>query len=269
MNTMNTKILLVLLLASAFFIAACVQQNPEQSKSAVVSKQNAEITTKQQQQENMVLVAHDSFTPRELKISKGGTVAWKNTVSFQGLPYSQHTITSGVVDRTCSQGKPGVLKNSGCGLADGIFNVAAGSFSFTFNKEGAYTYYIAEHPTLAGIGTVIVAAENAAEVKEFKVQAPHAGYTFYSDGKPIEKVSVKQGDKLRFLATSDLLAHSHGITIDDYGINEVIKVEDESKPKVIEFVASKAGTFKIYCKTCLTGIFGPHPWMEAELEVTT
>lgn len=125
-----------------------------------------------------------------------------------------------------------------------------------------------QSPLLAGTGAIVVTSpSNSGNIKEFKVQAPHAGYTFYFDNRVVAKVSVNKGDKVRFLATSDLLSHNHGITIDEYGINEAILTEDENNPKIIEFGADKSGMFKIWCKTCLTGTFGPHPWMEAMLEV--
>lgn len=106
-------------------------------------------------------------------------------------------------------------------------------------------------------------------VIEFKLLAPHAVYTFYDENGKILPfgITVKKGDRVRFLATSDLLKHNHGVTIDEYGINEIISTEDEKNPKVIEFTADKSGTFRIWCKTCLTGIFGPHPGMEATLDV--
>lgn len=252
--------LMVLMIAGVLFVAGCVGQTPQGSQQ----------TQDEKPRENAVLVAHNSFNPRQLTISKGEAVIWKNTVSFQGLPYDKHTITSGKIDSTCSQGKPGVIQNTGCGVADGKFAGVAngGTYSFTFNEAGTYMYYIAEHPTLAGLGTIVVTGQSSSSgVKEFKVQAPHAGYTFYFEGRPVVKVSANKGDRIRFLAVSDIPSHNHGIAIDEFGVNEAVLTEDENAPKVIEFTADKAGTFKIYCKTCLTGTFGPHPWMEATLDV--
>jgi plastocyanin len=256
------KIILMLLLIGVIFISGCIGQNQQNVQQTQTSQPKVA-------KENIVLVDHNSFTPRQITIIKGETITWKNTASFQGLPYDRHTITSGSIDAACSQGKQGVIQNTECGVADEKFSGSAdgGTFSFTFDQEGTYTYYIAEHPALAGLGTVAVSSNQQSGVKEFRLEAPHAGYTFYFENRPVLKVSVNKGDKVKILATSDLLSHKHGITIDEYGLNEVIPTEDPDNPKIIEFTADKAGTFKIYCKTCLTGAFGPHPWMESILEV--
>ncbi len=108
------------------------------------------------------------------------------------------------------------------------------------------------------------------EVKEFKVKISHSGYLFYINNRPVLNPSVSLGDTVRLLATSqtDEEDHNHGITIDEYKINEAVKTANEKEPVVIEFIADKAGKFRIWCKTCEEGIFGSdHPEIEAVLEV--
>lgn len=108
------------------------------------------------------------------------------------------------------------------------------------------------------------------EVKEFKVKISHSGYLFYLNNRPVLTPSVSLGDTVRFLATSqtDEQDHGHGITIDEYKINEAVKKANEKEPVVVEFVADKTGKFKIWCKTCEEGIFGSdHPEIEAVFEV--
>lgn len=100
------------------------------------------------------------------------------------------------------------------------------------------------------------------DVKEFRLYAPHQGYTFTP-----KELKVKKGDKVRFVATSNLLNHRHGVTIDEFGINEAILTADTNNPKIIEFTANKTGSFRIWCKTCLSGAFGAHSWMQATLIV--
>lgn len=105
-------------------------------------------------------------------------------------------------------------------------------------------------------------------LKEFRVTI---GHTFYSPNT----LEVNKGDAVRFLANSAKgtgvesgFSHNHGITIDEYEINQAVAIEDTSNPVVIQFVADKAGTFKIYCKTCLDGPFGTnHPAIQATLAV--
>lgn len=105
-------------------------------------------------------------------------------------------------------------------------------------------------------------------LKVFKVVI---GHTFYSPNT----FTVAKGDRVRFLANAAKgtgvesgFSHNHGITIDEYSINQAVATEDESKPVVIEFLADKAGEFRIYCKTCLDGPFGQdHPQINAKLVV--
>jgi DMSO reductase family type II enzyme heme b subunit len=55
-------------------------------------------------------------------------------------------------------------------------------------------------------------------------------------------IEVNQGDHVTLnLATDDV---AHGITIDEYQINEPIMVEKNEK---VEFIADKPGTFEFYC----------------------
>ena len=108
-------------------------------------------------------------------------------------------------------------------------------------------------------------------VKEFSLTVVHTGYT-------PNKITVNKGDTVRILAVTGPGQewHGHGVTIDEYGINEVVRTTDEANPVVIQFTADQAGTFKIYCKTCndesdgdswkkKTG--GEHPDIQATLEV--
>ncbi|MBI4095835.1 MAG: cupredoxin domain-containing protein [DPANN group archaeon] len=91
-------------------------------------------------------------------------------------------------------------------------------------------------------------------------------HTSYNPGK----INVNLGDyvKIQAVAAVGTSTHAHGVTIDEYGINKKVTTEDPSSPEVIEFLADKAGTFKIYCGTCKEGIFGTdHPKIEAELVV--
>ncbi|GEM_PF-2110964 len=98
-------------------------------------------------------------------------------------------------------------------------------------------------------------------IKEFHVTIFHTGY------QP-SIFTVDKGDTARFLVkvAPGTESHMHGITIDEYGINEASA--SSTQEKAIEFVADKAGTFTIYCKTCWDGLFGRgHPNIQATLTV--
>ncbi len=91
------------------------------------------------------------------------------------------------------------------------------------------------------------------EVVEFNVTIFHTRYEPNS-------IAVKQGSLVRLNAVTaeGTSSYMHGITIDGYGINEL--VTSETTPKVITFMADKAGTLTAYCGTCADGPFGrEHP----------
>ena len=110
--------------------------------------------------------------------------------------------------------------------------------------------------------------EPAANAKEFSLLVTHSGYT-------PNTITVSKGDTVRLLVTTAPGQdwHKHGVTLDEYGINQEVRTSDKANPVKIEFVADKAGTFRIYCKTCndddgwkgKTG--STHPDIEATLAV--
>ncbi len=73
------------------------------------------------------------------------------------------------------------------------------------------------------------------EVKEFGVEAFQFG--FYP-----EVIEVNQEDKVRITASSRDVPH--GFAIDEYDIDLYL---DGLRPKTVEFIADKAGTFTFYC----------------------
>lgn len=112
-----------------------------------------------------------------------------------------------------------------------------------------------------GTGSGKDPGSSSGTVKEFKISITHAaGYT-------PNTFTVKKGDTVRFLATSDPLFHEHGITISEYDISVKVTAGEKDPPQVIEFVADKPGEFLIWCGTCLTGPIGDHPWLRGKLIV--
>ncbi|MBI3587748.1 hypothetical protein HY095_00990 [Candidatus Micrarchaeota archaeon] len=107
--------------------------------------------------------------------------------------------------------------------------------------HGATTY-----PEITA-GTYATAGQEAlqsATLKEFKVTLTHSG------GYSPNYFQARLGDTVRFDATIDFPSHFHGITIDEFGVNQAVSSTDPDAPSVIQFVASKAGDFRIYCGTC-------------------
>lgn len=89
--------------------------------------------------------------------------------------------------------------------------------------------------------------QNEPGVKEFRITI---GHTFYDPNK----FEANDGDLVRFIAVAapGTASYKHGITIDEFSINEAVTSETESK--IIEFRVRK-GTYTIYCKTCWEGPF--------------
>ena len=89
-------------------------------------------------------------------------------------------------------------------------------------------------------------------VKEFHIIAKQ--YTFEPN-----TITVDKGDRVRLHVKSDDV--THGISIPDFGVIEIIKV---GQPITVEFIASKAGVFGMFCSEyCGAG----HPNMKGTLIV--
>ncbi len=99
-------------------------------------------------------------------------------------------------------------------------------------------------------------------VRELSVAITHTG------GYSPNTFSVKKGETVRFLATSDPVVHNHGIAIDEFNVNQAVTAGAGGTPQAVEFVADKAGTFRITCKSCEAGPLGPHPNLIGTLTVT-
>ena len=107
---------------------------------------------------------------------------------------------------------------------------------------------------------------NTNETAQFKEVSMMIGHTFYN---PVT-ITVERGQTLviKAVAAQGTGSHNHGITIDEYSINEAVTTEAASNPVIIRFNANKPGTFNIYCKTCWDGPFGRgHPDIKATLIV--
>ena len=87
---------------------------------------------------------------------------------------------------------------------------------------------------LAGMA-VATGQQTPAGVHEFKMTAKN--YDFDPG-----VITVKKGEKVRLIITAT--DRDHGIKLKDFDIDQVLKKGD---PTIIEFTASKAGTFEFKC----------------------
>ena len=127
--------------------------------------------------------------------------------------------------------------------------------------QGNKTTTTTEMPTTTAVPTTTTLT---GPVKTFTMLITHSGYS--------EKVlNLKLGDHVVINARTfeGTEAHNHGITVDELGVNKAAATTDINNPTVIEFDATKVGTFRMYCGTCKDGIYGAnHPQILGQVVVT-
>ena len=94
------------------------------------------------------------------------------------------------------------------------------------------------------LGALVTCLAGAAQAAG---QAPSSGFhEFTMTAKNFEfdpsVITVKKGEKVRLIITTT--DHDHGIKIEGYDINQVLK---KGETEIIEFTADKAGTFEFKC----------------------
>ena len=74
------------------------------------------------------------------------------------------------------------------------------------------------------------------------VNIKHEGSNVWVPGPLV----VKKGDRVRIRAINNVKDDpaEHGLAIDEFGVKLVV---NRGKPETVEFVADKAGIFRIYC----------------------
>lgn len=194
------------------------------------------------QVEKRVIVAGHKIQNGKLTVPAGTTVVFENRDSFQGLPYSAHTITTGTIDPTGQSGVAGVVPNSGSGVPDGIINASlqnGDEFSYTFGDAGTFTFYVAEHPLVAGEGVVTVTAVEEtmvnAEAGEV-IEMNSVSFSFSPD-----RISTQADKRIDIDVTS---VEQHTFTIDEL---EMSISTPHGKTTRVSFTPDKTGTFEYYC----------------------
>ncbi len=188
-------------------------------------------------EERIVISGHS--IPGETIIPVGTTVIFENKDSFAGLPYDQHTITTGSIDPAGEKGLAGVVPNSGSGESDGLIEIPLlqdEEFSFLFGEVGTYTFYIAEHPTVSGIGKITVIPVNEAIVGG-DVVIMESGTFFFSPNT----IQANVGEKVVIDINS---VGQHTFTVDEFDVNVITP---NRKTTRVEFIPDKKGTFEFYC----------------------
>lgn len=92
------------------------------------------------------------------------------------------------------------------------------------------------------------------------------GHTSYNPNEI--RMNLGQMLKINARAAPRTGDHNHGVTIDEFNIDEAVTTEDPANPVVIEVTPTERGTYIIYCKSCEEGPFGTsHPRIRASLIV--
>lgn len=114
--------------------------------------------------------------------------------------------------------------------------------------------------TIGPTPTIAVNATATIQVGQPRVIELKIYHTLYDPAS----ITVHAGELITLLATSQYIAHHHGVTIDELGLNVDVQTPFDSTGTPITFTApSTPGNYKIYCKTCYAG----HPDIEATLVV--
>ncbi len=88
---------------------------------------------------------------------------------------------------------------------------------------------------MAAISIGLFAAGSIGQVREIAITAKRFAFT-------PDTITVKQGEKIRLKITSEDV--SHGFSILELGVNEVIEPEKET---VVELTPTKKGSYRYFC----------------------
>lgn len=185
-----------------------------------------------------VVIRGHQLPPNDIEIEVGTTILWENKDSFIGLPYNEHTITSGSIDRTGKDGVRGIVPNSGSGVSDGTFQEGLKlnkSFSYTFTEPGIYPFYIAEHPIVSGERKIIVAEISQSSSGE-TVAMEAKSFSFSPDAL---RATIGEVFALNITATGQ-----HTFTIDELGIDVILPHGETTR---VEITPEQTGSFQFYC----------------------
>jgi len=149
-------------------------------------------------------------------------------------------------------------------LVIGVLAVSSFYFSYYSRNQSNYTgNAVTDNAQAASTSSSSTTSGNVKTI--MAIISHNAGYYFTGDAATDPTtITVSKGDVVKIITQDENPSHNHGITIDEYGINQVT-----SSNPTIQFTADKVGTFKIYCKPCLDGPLGAHPWMTGTLVVNS
>jgi len=230
---MNKKtisiIVIVLVIIGSFFLFGGNNKNTEDNTASSSQPTGIMIDAGQ-----TIIIRGHQLPSNDLEIEVGTTILWENKDSFVGLPYSKHTITSGIIDRTGRDGVRGIVPNSGSGVSDGTFQLNK-SFSYTFTEPGIYPFYIAEHPAVSGERKIIVTEISQSSSGE-TVAMEAKSFSFSPDAL---QATIGEVFGLNITATGQ-----HTFTIDELGVDVILPHGETTR---VEITPEQTGSFQFYC----------------------
>ena len=227
-KTTGSIIIIIIIIIGGFFIFRSDDNEKSEPKSTGVTVDSGQT----------VVIQGHQLQQGNLEIEVGTTVVWRNRDNLVGLPYDKHTVTSGVIDRTGTEGVRGVVANSGSGIGDGMYQKGLAlndTFEYTFTEPGTYPFYIAEHPLVSGEGKIIV-TERTSSISVETIAMEAKSFSFSPD---ILKANVGEVIRLNITATGQ-----HTFTIDELGVDVILPHGETTR---VEFTPEQVGTFEFYC----------------------
>jgi len=231
----------VILVGVVFLFTKDTAEAPDQS-----GDRSPSLGTPAPHPEQRVVVSGHKIQNGNLTVPVGTTVIFENRDSFVGLPYSSHTITTGAIDPSGQSGVAGVVPNSGSGVPDGLIDASlkrGDEFSYTFALPGTVTFYVAEHPLVAGEGTITITAveetiinENGDNAEDGVIKINAVSFSFSPDA-----LNGKVGEEINIDITA---TGQHTFTIDELGVDVVTPHRETTR---ISFTPDRVGTFEYYC----------------------
>jgi plastocyanin len=157
------------------------------------------------QTSHQVAVRNNSFTPKELTVTAGDTVVWKNT---QGV----HNVNGSKTDF------PGNPVSFGNALGSNW------TYSFVFTTAGVYNYHCDPHIAFGMVGkvTVLPKSLNAKLTVDFVGMTPHVGqmFTFYvrdkATGLFVDTVLIEEIPEASFRIQSSAMVIGKSYYLDFY-----------------------------------------------------
>jgi nitrosocyanin len=102
------------------------------------------------------------------------------------------------------------------------------------------------HVALAAVGlTVMAVLSGCGEAEKTDRLTVDDGPVAGGNGISPERIETKTGTAMEIKVRNTANDKPHGFSIDEFKVGETV---DQGQTKTVKFVASKAGTYRVYCQ---------------------